>query len=51
MCGIDLVLLLLLLIFRNTLLSYYLVLIRTITAPDIPVRRNIIVIGSFLVHI
>ena len=40
MCGIDLVLLLLLLTFRNTLLSYSLVLIRTITAPGIPVRRN-----------
>ena len=37
---IDLVLLLLLLIFCNTLLSYSLVLIRTITAPGIPVRRN-----------
>ena len=41
MCEIDLVLLLLLLTFRNTLLSYLLVLIRTITAPGIPVRRNI----------
>ena len=38
--GIELVLLLLLLIFCNTLLSYSLVLIRTITAPGIPVRRN-----------
>ena len=37
---IDLVLLLLLLTFCNTLLSYYLVLIRTITATDIPIRRN-----------
>ena len=27
--------------FYNTLLSYSLVLVRTITAPDIPVRRNI----------
>ena len=42
MCGIDLVLLLLLLTFRDTLLSYSLVLVRTIiTAPGIPVRRNI----------
>ena len=41
MYGINLVLLLLLLIFYNTLLSYSLVLIRTITAPGIPVRRNI----------
>ena len=40
MCGIDLVLLLLLLIFCNTLLSYSLVLIRTITATDIPARCN-----------
>ena len=40
MCGIDLVLLLLLLTFRDTLLSYSLVLLRTITAPGIPVRRN-----------
>ena len=40
MCGIDVVLLLLLLTFRDTLLSYSLVLIRTITAPGIPVRRN-----------
>ena len=39
-CGIDLVLLLLLLVFCDTLLSYSLVLIRTITAPGIPVRRN-----------
>ena len=38
--GIELVLLLLLLIFRDTLLSYSLVLIGTITAPGIPVRRN-----------
>ena len=38
--GIDLVLLLLLLIFYNTLLSHSLTLIRTITAPGIPVRRN-----------
>ena len=38
--GIDLVLLLLLLIFCNTLLSYSLTFIRTITAPGIPVRRN-----------
>ena len=37
---IDLILLLLLLEFRNILLSYCLVLIRTITAPNIPVRRN-----------
>ena len=37
---IDLVLLLLLLIFCDTLLSYCRVLIRIITAPDIPVRRN-----------
>ena len=37
---IDLVLLLLLLIFYNILLSYSLVLIRTITATSIPVRRN-----------
>ena len=40
MCGINLVLLLLLLTFRDTLLSYSLVLIRIITAPDIPARRN-----------
>ena len=40
MCGIDLVLLLLLLTFRDTLLSYPLVFIRTITAPGVPVRRN-----------
>ena len=40
MCGIDLVLLLLLLMFCDTLLSYSLVLIRAITAPGIPVRRN-----------
>ena len=40
MCGIDLVLLLLLLTFRDTLLSYSLVLIQTITATGIPVRRN-----------
>ena len=40
MCGIDLVLLLLLLIFCDTLLSYSLTLIRTLTAPSIPVRRN-----------
>ena len=37
---IDLVLLLLLLTFCDTLLSYCLVLIQTITVPDIPVRRN-----------
>ena len=37
---IDLVLLLLLLIFCNTLLLYSLVFLRTITAPGIPVRRN-----------
>ena len=43
MCEIDLVLLLLLLIFCNILLSYSLVLIRTITATGIPVRRNIAV--------
>ena len=42
MCGIDLVLLLLLLIFYNALLSYSLVLIRTITATGIPVRRNML---------
>ena len=41
MCGIELVLLLLLLIFRDILLSYSLVLIQTITATGIPVRRNI----------
>ena len=41
MCGIDLVLLLLLLTFYDPLLSHSLVLIRTITAPGIPVRRNI----------
>ena len=40
MCGIEIVLLLLLLIFCDTLLSYCLILIRTITAPGIPVRRN-----------
>ena len=40
MCEIDLVLLLLLLIFYNILMSYSLTLIRTITAPGIPVRRN-----------
>ena len=40
MYGIDLVLLLLLLTFHDTLLSYSLTLIRTITAPGIPVRRN-----------
>ena len=39
-CGIDLVLLLLLLIFCDTLLSYSLILIRTITATDTPVGRN-----------
>ena len=38
--GIELVLFLLLLIFCNTLLLYSLVLIRTITTPGIPVRRN-----------
>ena len=37
---IDLVVLLLLLIFCDTLLSYCRVLIRIITAPDIPVRSN-----------
>ena len=36
----DLVLLLLLLIFYDILLSYSLVLIRTITAADIPACRN-----------
>ena len=41
MYEIDLVLLLLLLTFRDILLSYSLVLIRTITATDIPARRNI----------
>ena len=41
MCGIDLVLLLLLLIFYDTLVSYSLTLICIITAPGIPVRRNI----------
>ena len=41
MCGIKPVLLLLLLIFYNILLLYCLVLLRTITAPGIPVRRNI----------
>ena len=41
MCGIDLVLLLLLLAFYNILLAYSLVLIRTITVTGIPVRRNI----------
>ena len=40
MCKINLVLLLLLLIFCDTLLLYCLILIRTITAPGIPVRRN-----------
>ena len=40
MCGIELVLLLLLLIFYNILLSYCLILIPIITAPGIPVRRN-----------
>ena len=40
MYKINLVLLLLLLIFYNILLSYSLVLIRTITATGIPVRRN-----------
>ena len=40
MCGIDLVLLLLLLTFRDALFLYSLVLIRTITAPGIPVRRK-----------
>ena len=40
MCGIELVLLLLLLLFCNTLLSYSLVPNRTITVMDIPVRRN-----------
>ena len=37
MCGMDIVLLLLLLIFCDTLLLYSLVFIRTITAPGIPV--------------
>ena len=46
MCKINLVLLLLLLIFRDTLLSYCLVFIRTITAPGIPVCRNTIVLNS-----
>ena len=36
----DLVLLLLLMTFRNTLLSYCLTLIRIITTTDIPARRN-----------
>ena len=40
MCGIDLVLLLLLLIFRDPLLSYYLVLTRIITATGIPIYYN-----------
>ena len=40
MCKIDLIFLLLLVLFCNTLLLYSLVLVRTITAPDIPVRRN-----------
>ena len=39
-CGINLVLFLLLLIFCNILLSYFLVLIRTITATGIPIRCN-----------
>ena len=47
-CGIDLVLLLLLLTFRDILLSYLLVLIRTITATGIPVRRNIKVMKKLL---
>ena len=46
---IDLVLLLLLLIFCNTLLSYLLVLIRTITAPGIPVRCNSVVSSSQII--
>ena len=40
MCGIDLLLLLLLVIFYNILLLYSLTLIRIITAPGIPARRN-----------
>ena len=40
----DLVLLLLLLTFCNILLSYSLVLIRTITAPGIPARRNSLIV-------
>ena len=40
MCKIDLVLLLLLLIFRDTLLLYCRDLLLTITATDIPARRN-----------
>ena len=43
---IDLVLLLLLLIFCDILLSYCLVFIRTITAPGIPVHRNIYIIKA-----
>ena len=46
---IELVLLLLLLIFYDTLLSYSLVLIRIITAPGIPVRRNML-LGHWLIR-
>ena len=51
MCGTELVLLLLLLLFRDTLLSYCLVLIKTITAPGIPVRRNTLYFNNFLLYI
>ena len=40
MYKIEIVLLLLLLTFYNTLLLYSLTLVRTITAPGIPIRRN-----------
>ena len=40
MYGTNLILLLLLLMFCDTLLSYYLALIRTITVAGIPARRN-----------
>ena len=40
MCGINLILLLLLLIFYDILLSYSLALIQIITTTGIPVRRN-----------
>ena len=46
MYEIDLVLLLLLLIFYNILLLYFLVLIRTITAMNIPACYNTLSIAS-----
>ena len=48
MCGTNLVFLLLLLIFCNTLLSYSLVLIRTITTTGSPEHCNIYMVGGYV---